>query len=64
MPAMKDLPRGKTLDLFADEIAADDPRPAAAVERREIEAGTDVASAWRATATAILDWMESHAPAA
>ena len=57
---MKDLPRGKTLDLFADEIAADDPRPAAAVGRREIEAGTDVASAWRATATAIRDWMEER----
>ena len=57
---MKDLPRGKTLDLFADETAADDPRPAAAEERRRIEPGTDIASAWRATATAIRGWLEER----
>ncbi len=60
MPAMKDLPRGRTLDLFANDMAADDPRPAATAERREIDAETDVASAWRATATAIRDWMDER----
>ena len=60
MPAMKDLPRGKTLDLFADEMAADDPRPPAAGERRAMEARGDVASAWHATAAAIRGWMDER----
>jgi len=60
MPAMKDLPRGSTLDLFADEGAAVDPPLVAASERRQIEAGTDVASAWRATAAAIRAWMDER----
>ena len=57
---MKDLPRGTTLDLFADETAADDALAAAAGERREIEAGADVASAWRATAAAIRAWLDER----
>jgi len=57
---MKDLPRGSTLDLFADQGAAVDPPLVAASERRQIEAGTDVASAWRATAAAIRAWMDER----
>lgn len=57
---MKDLPRGKTLDLFAEGTAADLPRLAAAGERRAIEAATDVASVWRATAIAIRAWLDER----
>ena len=36
-------------------------RPAAAGERLAIEAGTDIASAWRATAAAIRAWLDQRA---
>src|SRR4051812_14189800 len=67
MAAMKDLPRGKTLDLFAEDMPteeprmpAGEPRHAGASERRAIAPATDVASAWRATATTIRTWLDER----
>ena len=47
MSAMKHLPRGQTLDLFADEPAQAEAS-IVAHEQRRMEVTTDVSSAWRA----------------
>ena len=53
---MKHLPRGRTLDLFADEPAQAEAS-IVAHEQRRMEVTTDVSSAWRAVATEVTEWL-------
>ena len=56
---MKELPRGQTMDLFADEAIAES-RPAAEAERRPLAASSDVGTAWREAARAIDRWLDER----